>query len=73
MLSIWVMTGVLGYRAVEPLISGDCGLREDHADNCGYAVAMNLIMGLTPQQRGHRHSPHQPAAGEPVSELPLST
>ena len=57
-LSIWVMTGVLGYLAVEQLISGDSEIEErTMLITAGYAVAMNIIMGLTLHQSGYGHSP----------------
>ncbi|XP_040193833.1 zinc transporter 2 [Rana temporaria] len=56
-LSIWVVTGVLVYLAVERIISGDYEIEgEAMLITSGCAVAVNLIMGLTLHQTGHGHS-----------------
>uniref|UniRef100_A0A671DV95 Solute carrier family 30 member 2 n=1 Tax=Rhinolophus ferrumequinum TaxID=59479 RepID=A0A671DV95_RHIFE len=56
-LSIWVVTGVLVYLAVERLISGDYEIEGDTMlITAGCAVAINIIMGLTLHQSGHGHS-----------------
>lgn len=56
-LSIWVVTGVLVYLAVERLISGDYEIEGDTMlITAGCAVAINVIMGLTLHQSGHGHS-----------------
>ncbi|XP_045715453.1 zinc transporter 2 [Phyllostomus hastatus] len=56
-LSIWVMTGVLVYLAVERLISGDYEIEgRTMLITAGCAVAVNIIMGLTLHQSGHGHS-----------------
>ncbi|EGW10200.1 Zinc transporter 2, partial [Cricetulus griseus] len=56
-LSIWVVTGVLVYLAVQRLISGDYEIKGDTMlITSGCAVAVNIIMGLTLHQSGHGHS-----------------
>uniref|UniRef100_Q2HJ10-2 Isoform 2 of Proton-coupled zinc antiporter SLC30A2 n=1 Tax=Mus musculus TaxID=10090 RepID=Q2HJ10-2 len=56
-LSIWVVTGVLVYLAVQRLISGDYEIKGDTMlITSGCAVAVNLIMGLALHQSGHGHS-----------------
>ncbi|XP_017711670.1 PREDICTED: zinc transporter 2 isoform X3 [Rhinopithecus bieti] len=56
-LSIWVVTGVLVYLAVERLISGDYEIEGGTMlITSGCAVAVNVIMGLTLHQSGHGHS-----------------
>ncbi|PNJ20616.1 SLC30A2 isoform 2 [Pongo abelii] len=56
-LSIWVVTGVLVYLAVERLISGDYEIDGGTMlITSGCAVAVNIIMGLTLHQSGHGHS-----------------
>ncbi|XP_033696509.1 proton-coupled zinc antiporter SLC30A2 [Delphinus delphis] len=56
-LSIWVVTGVLVYLAVERLISGDYELeKETMLITSGCAVVVNIIMGLILHQSGHGHS-----------------
>uniref|UniRef100_A0A096N0N2 Solute carrier family 30 member 2 n=1 Tax=Papio anubis TaxID=9555 RepID=A0A096N0N2_PAPAN len=56
-LSIWVVTGVLVYLAVERLISGDYEIEGGTMlITSGCAVAVNIIMGLTLHQSGHGHS-----------------
>lgn len=56
-LSIWVVTGVLVYLAVERLISGDYKIHgKTMLITSGCAVAANIIMGLTLHQCGHGHS-----------------
>ncbi|KAM8977285.1 proton-coupled zinc antiporter SLC30A2 [Pelodytes ibericus] len=56
-LSIWVVTGVLVYLAVERLISGDFEIEgETMLITSACAVAVNIIMGVTLHQTGHGHS-----------------
>nr|XP_044625989.1 zinc transporter 2 isoform X2 [Equus asinus] len=56
-LSIWVVTGILVYLAVERLISGDYEIEGGTMlITSGCAVAVNIIMGLTLHQSGHGHS-----------------
>ncbi|XP_003799894.1 zinc transporter 2 [Otolemur garnettii] len=56
-LSIWVVTGVLVYLAVERLISGNYEIEGNTMlITSGCAVAVNIIMGLTLHQSGHGHS-----------------
>ncbi|XP_048077765.1 proton-coupled zinc antiporter SLC30A2 isoform X2 [Ursus arctos] len=56
-LSIWVVTGVLVFLAVERLISGDYEIEGGTMlITSGCAVAVNVIMGLTLHQSGHGHS-----------------
>uniref|UniRef100_A0A2K6Q7S0 Solute carrier family 30 member 2 n=1 Tax=Rhinopithecus roxellana TaxID=61622 RepID=A0A2K6Q7S0_RHIRO len=56
-LSIWVVTGVLVYLAVERLISGDYEIEGGTMlITSGCAVAVNVLMGLTLHQSGHGHS-----------------
>ncbi|MEE6520803.1 hypothetical protein FKM82_018739 [Ascaphus truei] len=56
-LSIWVVTGVLVYLAVERLISGDYEIEGDAMlITSACAVAVNIIMGLILHQTGHGHS-----------------
>ncbi|XP_039089950.1 zinc transporter 2 isoform X2 [Hyaena hyaena] len=56
-LSIWVVTGVLVFLAVERLISGDYEVEGGTMlITSGCAVAVNIIMGLTLHQCGHGHS-----------------
>ncbi|XP_049731858.1 proton-coupled zinc antiporter SLC30A2 isoform X2 [Elephas maximus indicus] len=56
-LSIWVVTGVLVYLAVERLISGDYEIEGGTMlITSGCAVAVNIIMGLTLHQSDHGHS-----------------
>ncbi|XP_008564171.1 PREDICTED: zinc transporter 2 isoform X2 [Galeopterus variegatus] len=56
-LSIWVVTGVLVYLAVERLVSGDYEIKGGTMlITSGCAVAVNIIMGLTLHQPGHGHS-----------------
>nr|XP_058938597.1 proton-coupled zinc antiporter SLC30A2 isoform X2 [Kogia breviceps] len=55
-LSIWVVTGVLVYLAVERLISGDYEIEEGTMlITSGCAVVVNVIMGLILHQSGHGH------------------
>ncbi|XP_045836485.1 zinc transporter 2 isoform X2 [Meles meles] len=61
-LSIWVVTGVLVFLAVERLISGDYEIEGGTMlITSGCAVAVNIIMGLTlhPSGHGHSHDPSQ--------------
>ncbi|XP_023442366.1 proton-coupled zinc antiporter SLC30A2 [Dasypus novemcinctus] len=56
-LSIWVVTGVLVYLAVERLVSGDYEVKGGTMlITSGCAVAVNIIMGLTLHQSGHGYS-----------------
>uniref|UniRef100_A0A8C6RNU7 Solute carrier family 30 (zinc transporter), member 2 n=2 Tax=Nannospalax galili TaxID=1026970 RepID=A0A8C6RNU7_NANGA len=56
-LSIWVVTGVLVYLAVQRLVSGDYEIEGGTMlITAGCAVAVNIIMGLTLHQSGHGHS-----------------
>ncbi|KAM4796012.1 proton-coupled zinc antiporter SLC30A2 [Rhinophrynus dorsalis] len=56
-LSIWVVTGVLVYLAVERLISGHFEIHgEAMLITSACAVAVNIIMGVTLHQTGHGHS-----------------
>ncbi|XP_068121572.1 proton-coupled zinc antiporter SLC30A2 isoform X2 [Hyperolius riggenbachi] len=56
-LSIWVVTGVLVYLAVERIISGNYEIEgEAMLITSGCAVAVNIIMGVTLHQTGHGHS-----------------
>ncbi|KAI5946744.1 Zinc transporter 2 [Manis javanica] len=56
-LSIWVVTGVLVYLAVERLISGDYEIEGGTMlITSGCAVAVNIMMGLILHQSGHGHS-----------------
>ncbi|XP_054427747.1 proton-coupled zinc antiporter SLC30A2 isoform X1 [Pteronotus mesoamericanus] len=56
-LSIWVMTGVLVYLAVERLISGNYEIEgKTMLITAGCAVAVNILMGLTLHQSGYGHS-----------------
>ncbi|XP_006862334.1 PREDICTED: zinc transporter 2 isoform X2 [Chrysochloris asiatica] len=56
-LSIWVVTGVLVYLAVERLVSGNYEIEGSAMlITSGCAVAVNIIMGLTLHQSGHGHS-----------------
>uniref|UniRef100_A0A8C0Q6E6 Solute carrier family 30 member 2 n=1 Tax=Canis lupus familiaris TaxID=9615 RepID=A0A8C0Q6E6_CANLF len=56
-LSIWVVTGVLVFLAVERLISGDYEIEGGTMlITSGCAVAVNIIMGLTLHQSSHGHS-----------------
>ncbi|XP_075709581.1 proton-coupled zinc antiporter SLC30A2 [Rhinoderma darwinii] len=56
-LSIWVVTGVLVYLAVERIISGNYEIEGDAMlITSGCAVAVNIIMGITLHQTGHGHS-----------------
>ncbi|KAE8623822.1 hypothetical protein XENTR_v10005747 [Xenopus tropicalis] len=71
-LSIWVVTGVLVYLAVERIISGDYEIEGDAMlITSACAVAVNIIMGVTLHQTGHGHShgdgnshSHSHAAGD---------
>ncbi|XP_068934932.1 proton-coupled zinc antiporter SLC30A2 [Petaurus breviceps papuanus] len=55
-LSIWVVTGVLVYLAVQRLISGDYEIEGGAMlITSGCAVAVNIIMGFTLHQSGHGH------------------
>ncbi|XP_004377147.1 proton-coupled zinc antiporter SLC30A2 isoform X2 [Trichechus manatus latirostris] len=56
-MSIWVVTGVLVYLAVERLVSGNYEIEGGTMlITSGCAVAVNIIMGLTLHQSGHGHS-----------------
>ncbi|XP_038654443.1 zinc transporter 2-like isoform X3 [Scyliorhinus canicula] len=56
-LSIWVVTGVLVYLAVERLISGQYEIKGGvMLITSGCAVAVNIVMGIILHQSGHNHS-----------------
>ncbi|XP_075054213.1 proton-coupled zinc antiporter SLC30A2 [Mixophyes fleayi] len=56
-LSIWVVTGVLVYLAVERILSGNYEIEgEAMLITSACAVAVNIIMGVTLHQTGHGHS-----------------
>lgn len=56
-LSIWVVTGVLVYLAVERIISGDYEIEGGvMLITSACAVAVNLVMGFILHQTGHGHS-----------------
>ncbi|XP_069893683.1 proton-coupled zinc antiporter SLC30A2 isoform X2 [Dipodomys merriami] len=56
-LSIWVVTGVLVYLAVERLISGNYEIEgATMLITSGCAVVVNIIMGIALHQSGHGHS-----------------
>ncbi|XP_048413689.1 proton-coupled zinc antiporter SLC30A2-like isoform X2 [Stegostoma tigrinum] len=56
-LSIWVVTGVLVYLAVERLISGQYEIKGGAmVITSGGAVAVNIVMGIILHQSGHNHS-----------------
>ncbi|XP_044290988.1 zinc transporter 2 [Varanus komodoensis] len=58
-LSIWVVTGVLVYLAVQRLLSGDYEIEGNTMlITSGCAVAVNIIMGFALHQPGHGHSHH---------------
>ncbi|XP_065432805.1 proton-coupled zinc antiporter SLC30A2 isoform X3 [Chrysemys picta bellii] len=58
-LSIWVVTGVLVYLAVERLLSNNYEIEGGAMlITSACAVAVNIIMGVTLHQSGHGHS-HQ--------------
>ncbi|KAL7980487.1 hypothetical protein Chor_001641 [Crotalus horridus] len=58
-LSIWVVTGVLVYLAVERLISDNYEIEGDAMlITSGCAVAVNIMMGIILHQSGHGHSHH---------------
>ncbi|XP_070586900.1 proton-coupled zinc antiporter SLC30A2-like [Erythrolamprus reginae] len=58
-LSIWVVTGVLVYLAVQRLVSGDYEIEGDAMlITSGCAVAVNIVMGIILHQSGHGHSHH---------------
>uniref|UniRef100_A0A8D0B292 Proton-coupled zinc antiporter SLC30A2 n=1 Tax=Salvator merianae TaxID=96440 RepID=A0A8D0B292_SALMN len=58
-LSIWVVTGVLVYLAVQRLLSGEYEIEGTAMlITSGCAVAVNLIMGIALHQSGHGHSHH---------------
>ncbi|XP_072465509.1 proton-coupled zinc antiporter SLC30A2 isoform X4 [Notamacropus eugenii] len=55
-LSIWVVTGVLVYLAVQRLVSGDYEIEGGAMlITSGCAVAVNIIMGFTLHHSGHGH------------------
>uniref|UniRef100_K7FSZ7 Solute carrier family 30 member 2 n=1 Tax=Pelodiscus sinensis TaxID=13735 RepID=K7FSZ7_PELSI len=59
-LSIWVVTGVLVYLAVERLLSNNYEIEGDvMLITSACAVAVNLVMGAALHQAGHGHSPHR--------------
>ncbi|XP_041068964.1 zinc transporter 2-like isoform X2 [Carcharodon carcharias] len=56
-LSIWVVTGVLVYLAIERLISGQYEIKGSAMlITSGCAVAVNIVMGIILHQSGHNHS-----------------
>ncbi|XP_053122663.1 proton-coupled zinc antiporter SLC30A2 [Hemicordylus capensis] len=56
-LSIWVVTGVLVYLAVQRLISGEYEIEGSAMlITSACAVAVNIIMGVALHQSGHGHS-----------------
>uniref|UniRef100_A0A8C0IQX1 Solute carrier family 30 member 2 n=1 Tax=Chelonoidis abingdonii TaxID=106734 RepID=A0A8C0IQX1_CHEAB len=58
-LSIWVVTGVLVYLAVERLLSNNYEIEGGAMlITSACAVAVNIIMGVTLHQSGHGHSHH---------------
>ncbi|CAM2104793.1 proton-coupled zinc antiporter SLC30A2 isoform X1 [Caretta caretta] len=58
-LSIWVVTGVLVYLAVERLLSNNYEIEGDAMlITSACAVAVNIIMGVALHQSGHGHSHH---------------
>ncbi|CAN9493009.1 unnamed protein product [Ophioblennius macclurei] len=55
--TIWLVTGVLVYLAVERLVSGDFTIEGDiMLITSGCAVLANIIMAITLHQSGHGHS-----------------
>ncbi|XP_029976612.1 zinc transporter 2 [Salarias fasciatus] len=55
--TIWLVTGVLVYLAVERLVSGDYTIEGDiMLITSGCAVVANIIMAVTLHQSGHGHS-----------------
>ncbi|XP_060640443.2 proton-coupled zinc antiporter SLC30A2 [Anolis sagrei] len=64
-LSIWVVTGVLVYLAVQRLLSGDYEI-EGNAMliTSGCAVVVNIIMGISLHQSGHGPGHHSHSHGE---------
>uniref|UniRef100_A0A1B6H9H4 Zinc transporter 2 n=1 Tax=Homalodisca liturata TaxID=320908 RepID=A0A1B6H9H4_9HEMI len=67
-LTIWVVTGILVYMAVERIIHRDFEIdTEIMLITSGFGVLVNLIMGLTLHQHGHTHgggSSHGHSHGE---------
>ncbi|XP_019368000.1 PREDICTED: zinc transporter 2 [Gavialis gangeticus] len=58
-LSIWVVTGVLVYLAVERLLSSKYEIQgEAMLITSACAVAVNIMMGVALHQTGHGHSHH---------------
>ncbi|CAM5167958.1 unnamed protein product [Eretmochelys imbricata] len=58
-LSIWVVTGVLVYLAVERLLSNNYEIEGDAMlITSACAVVVNIIMGVALHQSGHGHSHH---------------
>uniref|UniRef100_A0A7M4E9L0 Solute carrier family 30 member 2 n=1 Tax=Crocodylus porosus TaxID=8502 RepID=A0A7M4E9L0_CROPO len=58
-LSIWVVTGVLVYLAVERLLSSEYEIQgEAMLITSACAVAVNIMMGVALHQTGHGHSHH---------------
>nr|XP_056703662.1 proton-coupled zinc antiporter SLC30A2 [Euleptes europaea] len=67
-LSIWVVTGVLVYLAVQRLLSGDYEIEgEAMLITSACAVAVNIIMGVSLHQSGHGHSHHSHSEGQNTS------
>uniref|UniRef100_A0A6J0UFJ6 Proton-coupled zinc antiporter SLC30A2 isoform X1 n=2 Tax=Pogona vitticeps TaxID=103695 RepID=A0A6J0UFJ6_9SAUR len=55
-LSIWVVTGVLVYLAVQRLVSGEYEIEgQAMLITSGCAVAVNIVMGIALHQSGHGH------------------
>ncbi|NXK75224.1 ZNT2 protein, partial [Amazona guildingii] len=56
-LSIWVVTGVLVYLAVQRLVSDDYDIEGGvMLITSACAVAINIVMGVALHQTGHQHS-----------------
>ncbi|XP_066494836.1 proton-coupled zinc antiporter SLC30A2 [Tiliqua scincoides] len=67
-LSIWVVTGVLVYLAVQRLLSGEYEIEADAMlITSACAVAVNIIMGVALHQPGHGHSHQGPGKGHSTS------
>ncbi|XP_077193781.1 proton-coupled zinc antiporter SLC30A2 isoform X2 [Paroedura picta] len=67
-LSIWVVTGVLVYLAVQRLLSGEYEIEgEAMLITSACAVAVNIIMGVSLHQSGPGHSHHSHGEGQNTS------
>ncbi|XP_015267136.1 PREDICTED: zinc transporter 2 [Gekko japonicus] len=67
-LSIWVVTGVLVYLAVQRLLSGEYEIDgEAMLITSSCAVAVNIIMGVSLHQSGHGHGHHSHGEGQNTS------